>query len=349
MINYLQNISKNYELEKIQDLFSLAKLLSLIDYSEINNITHKYKLKLELFNQLQERFTGKNFCEIETIYLDKSFHFGNTMILLNNLLYYAEILNISNIYLNSEMNWPLKNNTIVGKIKIAFISPIKAELIDRNIISFNPYSVYSQKVIRPEIRINMLKKEILRNLPTITIDPDDLYVHIRGGDIFKCKSCKDINYAQPPLCFYIKIIKQFKFKNIYIISEDKINPIISPLVNEFQNIILTQNLFQTDITILVNAYNLVSSMSSFITSLVIISNNLKNFWEYDNYRLTEKYLHLHHQIYKYEIRYNIYRMKSSQKYQNIMFPWKNQKKQIELMLNEKCDNFEIILIEGKKY
>ena len=45
-----------------------------------------------------------------------------------------------------------------------------------------------------------------------------------------------------------------------------------------------------------------------------MNSNLKNFWEYDNHRLTEKYLHLHPEIYKKEIKYNIYKMKASNNY-----------------------------------
>ena len=84
-------------------------------------------------------------------------------------------------------------------------------------------------------------------------------------------------------------------------------------------------------------------MSSFLTTLLIINDNLMNFWEYDNYSLSQKYLHLHHDIYDYPIHFIIYKMKPSNRYLNEMFPWKNNKKQITLMLNEKCNsNFDII-------
>ena len=99
---------------------------------------------------------------------------------------------------------------------------------------------------------------------------------------------------------------------------------------------------QRDIVILSNAYNLVGSVSSFLTSSILMNNNLKNYFEYDNYRLTEKYLHLHPQIYKYKIKYNVYKMNSSKYYRNKMFPWKNTKFQKNLMLNEKCDDFNKI-------
>jgi hypothetical protein len=201
-------MSSKYEKEYLEESLYLANLLSLINYTEVSNNTIKNDLKMELIKQLQVGYIVKNFSGIQTIYLNKAFKFGNSMILLNNILYYSEILNISKIYLSSDMNWPLKNNVTLD-------------------ICFNPILVYSQRVIRPEIRINKLKNEIFKNLPIIHIDIDDLYIHIRGGDIFNCKNCKDKNYSQPPLCFYQKIITNFKFKNIYIISEDKRNPIIN--------------------------------------------------------------------------------------------------------------------------
>ena len=120
---------------------------------------------------------------------------------------------------------------------------------------------------------------------------------------------------------------------------DNSNPIIKLLINEFPQIILTHNSIEIDISILLNAFNLIGSMSSFLTSIIILNENLKNFFEYDNYSLSQKYLHLHHDIYKYKINYSIYKIKPSTKYLKEMFPWKNTKEQRKLMINEKCNDF----------
>ena len=68
-------------------------------------------------------------------------------------------------------------------------------------------------------------------------------------------------YAQPPLCFYEYIMNNFKFRNIYIISVDDRNPVIKKLLDEFPQIILNINSFENDLSLLVNAYNLVGSVS----------------------------------------------------------------------------------------
>lgn len=284
-----------------------------------------------------------NNLEDKIAYIDNSYNFGNSMIVLNNLIYYCEILNIRNIYINSNNKFPISKNFKLNQINISLISPLNVDLNQNNIFIFDKGLIYFQKVFKPEIRLNLLKNEIKKYLPKIVIDKNDLYIHIRSGDIFHYNSYKNRNYAQPPLCFYIRAINNFEFKNIFILSQDTLNPIIKILIKHFPKIVFTSNPIETDIKILSSAYNLIGSMSSFLTTLLIINDNLKNYWEYDNYSLSQKYLHLHHDIYDYPIHFIIYKMKPSNIYLNEMFPWKNNKKQITLMLNEKCNsNFDII-------
>ena len=197
-----------------------------------------------------------------------------------------------------------------------------------------------QIFIKPEIRLNLIKNEIKRNLPEVNIDPKALYIHIRSGNIFKFNI--QSSYAQPPLCFYQKILYNFNFSKIYIISIDKTNPVINKLLEEFPNIIFNKNNFKIDISYLVNGYNLVASVSSFFTESIKFNDNLKNCWEYDIYRKSEKFRHLHYEFYDFPIKYKIFLMKPSQNYKNEMFKMENTPKQILLMTEEKCINDFVI-------
>ena len=338
--NYLSNVSSKYSNEKENDALKLISLISLLNFSQIKNNTLKSEIKQQLLNELQTNPRKKNIKEIKFVYLDKTYNFGNAIVLLNNLLYYCEILNISNIYLNSKKNWPISQNITSKKINISIISKKNLDFKNKNIVTFDKKNIYFQRVIKPEIRIDLLKNEIKKNLPKIKINQTDLFIHIRSGDIFKYRPNINSNYAQPPLCFYQSIITTFNFTKIYIISQDKENPIIDILIEKFPNIIFNKNKLEKDVSILVNAYNIVGSISSFFTTLIIINENLENIWEFDNYRLTEKYLHLHRDIYNYTYNYKIYKMYPSLKYQNEMFPWINNRNQINLMLHEKCEIFE---------
>ena len=342
--NYLMNVNSIYTNEREKEALKLISLLSLLNFSETLNEVSTNELKNKLLKEIEEKHLNKNLSQIKFVYVNKSYRLGNSMVLLNNLLYYCEILNITNIYLNSEERWPISQSIISNKINITFISKIKVDFNNSNFDIFDRENIYFQRVFKPEIRIDLLKNDIKKNLPKIELNPNDLFIHIRGGDIFEYKfHNRNANYAQPPLCFYKSILNNFKFTKIFIISEDKKNPIIELLLKEFQEILFTKNNLEQDAAILTNAYNIVGSVSSFFTTLIIINNNLKFIWEFDLYALPEKYLHLHHDIYNYPINYSIYRMNPSLKYKKEMFPWINSKKQIDLMLTEKCENFELIL------
>ena len=340
--DYLLPIPSRYEKHKNRELVKVINYLQLKNYTEITNDTQKYQTQLELFNQLKSfsKNVNKNISEVKIIYLKESLKFGNSMILLNNLIAYCEVLDIRNIYLNIDMDWPIVDDIFTDRINIYFVSPYQIECEDKAVLCPEYKPFYYLTVVKPEIRINLFKDEVKRNLPSINTDRNDLYIHIRSGDIFKRRP--NTVYAQPPLCFYQKILNNFFFKNIYIVAENRKNPLIDLLSKEFPEIIFIDNYIETDAAILSNAYNIVGSMSSFLTTLVMINDNIKNYWDFDNYRLSEKYLHFHHDIYKLNVNYTLYEMKPSEDYRKEMFVWRNSKRQIDLMINEKCKEFSVI-------
>ena len=174
----------------------------------------------------------------------------------------------------------------------------------------------------------------MKNLPKVNIDPNALYINLRGGDIFSTVIVS--HYSQPPLCFYEKIINKSKFSNIYIISNDRQNIVLDALINKYKNIIFRHDNYETDIALLAHAYNIVASVSSFFFASIKLNDNLKNLWEYDIYRLLVKYYWLHHHFYKFNIKYKIYTMKPSDIYLNQMFRWRKTQSQLKLMIEEKC-------------
>ena len=340
--DYLLPIPSRYEKHKNRELVKVINYLQLKNYTEITNETLKYETQLELFNELKSfsKNEHKNFSDVKILYLKESLKFGNSMILLNNLIAYCEVLDIRNIYLNIDMNWPIVEDIFSDRVNIYFVSPYQIECEDKAVLCADYKPFYYLTVVKPEIRISLFKDEVKRNLPSINTDRNDLYIHIRSGDIFKRRP--NTVYAQPPLCFYQKILNNFFFKNIYIVSENRKNPIIELLTKEYHEIIFIDNYIETDAAILSNAYNIVGSMSSFLTTLVMINDNLINYWDFDNYRLSEKYLHFHHDIYNFNRNYTLYEMKPSEDYRKEMFVWRNSKRQIDLMINEKCKEFNEI-------
>ena len=288
------------------------------------------KLLRKSFNQ---KFK-KDFNLVKNIFLKDTINFGNRMISLSNAIYYSEILGIKNIYLNSKYNWYINNDVITNKIKISVASEK----------SINCHSIYTfcgkiydafyyPFILKPEKRFNILKEEIKRNLPHIKINKNDLYIYIRSGDSFQPNGNL---YTPAPYCFYKRIMEIKKYKNIYIISQDDLNPIIGKLLSDYPKIIHYNNSIEIDISILSNAYNLVNQLSSFIQVCISLNDNLINLYEYEAYKLNQKIFHMHHDITQHNKLFNLYKMKPSKDYYINMFFWKNTEEQRKLLFSENC-------------
>ena len=178
----------------------------------------------------------------------------------------------------------------------------------------------------------------MNNLPKIETKSNDLYIHIRSGDIFHKNKCHNQFYSQPPLCFYEAIIHNFTFNNIFIISENRNNPIVNELLFKFPNITFSQNKIEVDIAYLIYAYNLVGSISTFINMIIRLNDNLKIFFEYDLPTISSKILHCHHSFFKPFKNVQYIKMEPSENYKIIMEVWNNTDLQLKAMYNETCLN-----------
>jgi hypothetical protein len=234
------------------------------------------------------------------------------------------------------MNLFIKNKIVTDKYNISLNSEINCS-DPTTLCTSLKYNIFwfCSLGIRQEIRIDILKNEIRRNLPQLKIDEDDLYIHIRVNN--------HVNYAQPPLCFYETIINNFNFKNIYIISGIRNSPIIDKIVSKYPKIIFKMNNREVDISYLANAYNLIGSQSSFFEVSVKFNDNLKIIFEYNILKNSEKIFWLHHDFFYFKRKYTIFQMQPSIDYRNKMFVWKMEPKQDQYMIEEKCSsNFHII-------
>ena len=338
--NYFDKIPNKYRGEKSHELYILKGYFRLKSLSEDGNSLCDNKTKMELYN----KFGGIKYSKQKNIYIRDNWKFGNRMIFLNNMIYYYQILGEDkNIYINSAHHWFLKDKIILDHVNISIVNDSTMNCNDNETFCVErcPY-LLTPKVIKTEIRLGLIKSELMKNLPKVETDPKDLYIHIRSGDIYKNPHA---SYSQPPLCFYKSIIDNIKFRKIYIITENNKSPIIEKLIEEYPQINLNYSSVMHDISALINAYNMVGSVSSFAQVCLILNENIENYYEYDIYRKLEKFRHLHHECYKYPRSFNIYQMKPSEYYQGEMYLWVNSGEQRKLMLEEKCDFSQFKLIK----
>ena len=211
---------------------------------------------------------------------------------------------------------------------IDFDFPKSTKIIKENIwkmknkenISLLKIMEITQKYFLEYIDLNIINNH--------NIDFDkDLVIHIRSGDILGNLKL----YTQPPYYFYKKIIENNNYPTIFIISENKGNPVINKLLENFKNIKFISNTPDIDLKILLKSKNLVTSNSTFSNAAI----------------------HTYHQnIYVSKTRmFNIYKKQTNNKitqyncddfYNKIKNSNFNNTQIINEMLNSYLENIEII-------
>ena len=333
--DFLSRVSDNnhivgHEKKKFSKYFYLPEYL--------NNKIFRYNIKNKFMNMFS-KIKNKPINKIETFFIGYDIPFGNSLITLNNLIFTCEIVGCNKIILKDhriKRPWLIKNPIYIKKLNLTIMLGPRVHCHDDTVlcVSIATWDPFEPTFVKPQVRIRYIRDELINNLPKVKTEPDELYIHIRGGDVFK-KNPSTV-YAQPPLCFYEKIIDNNKFKNIYILSMDRKNVVLDALTNKYKNIIFNQHNYEYDISLLIHAYNIATSVSSFVISTIKLNNNLRDLWEYDINRLSEKFFFMHHHLYKFDIKYKIHTMKSSDEYAKKMYIWRNTEEQLKLMLEDKC-------------
>ena len=307
---------------------------TLINFSGVKLILLEKKKLLEFMS----KSIGKKITNVKYIFLGQNYHFGNQLIIIYKTIFYCQIIGCKKIILDKYNNWYIKNAIINKKYKM-IIEPKNGYNLNKHstILDRTTNFFYYRKYISPSFRINLLKKELIKNLLKISINYNDLFIYIRSGDIF---IKPHPGYKQPPLCFYKKVLDNYEFQNIYLISLNKNNPVINELFNEYPNIIYNYNSLKKDISYLINAYNIAGGESStFLPRTIEFNNNLHFLWtfEFKNYPFNQ------YKKFKITSFYNINKLKTfllyaSNNYIKKMEIWKNSKDQRDLMIKDNCPN-----------
>ena len=302
----------------------------------------KYKIKKNIhFKDIQNKIfkiLKKNITYINTLYIKSHLRFGNYFISLNNAIIFCEFLSCKRIII--EKNKFINNKIFYEKFNLTIDSKYSINYYDNNsmIIDGGFFYYLNFTVLGKVNRFYLFRQEIINNLPKVKINIDDLYIYLRGGDIFMHLNNANGYYTQPPLCFYNMILNIFIFRKVIIISEDMSNPVISILLKKYPYAKYNKNSIKLDISYLVNSYNIISATSSFLVSIIKLNQNLKFLWEYDFYTLLIRYKFLHYSVYSFPFNYTIYKMNISEKYKKLMYPFTNSEKQRKIMIEEKCNN-----------
>ena len=331
-----KNLKKNYKLTKyiIFILFSCYLIFFNNKNHLNNNIMNSFKIDKKFFDkkykkqllELISQSLGQKITSVKSIFLNQNYFFGNQIMVLNDVIFLCEILGCRKIILDKRYFWYIRNKIIDRKFKrIIDIGDIKDYLNTSTIIdnTFTFFQYYCEN------RLDVLRKEILNNLPKIIVKPNALYIYIRSsyyGSIY------NPDFFQPPLCYYKTILNNIKFQKVNLIAKDKTNKMVDVLLNNFKYINFKEKSLAEDIAYLINAYNIVGLPSSFLYSIINMNYNLRLYWHYGNHGFN----------FTPNIGATVFKMVPSYEYSKQLRFWKYNSSQFKLMINDNCPNkFEI--------
>lgn len=263
-------------------------------------------------------FVESNKKEINLI-INITLPIGNMIIAIKNAIHIALFYNYNHVILHKH---PFFNETKI-------IINENENKISKNI--YDQYNFFNKERIK-DIGMSLFDKnkrktlEIIRKIFKLKnikkYNSNEICIHIRGRDLFI--SNPHPGYVTPPLDYYVKILNNKKYKNIYLVSEDKKNPTVNELLKLYPNIKFKIQSLEEDIKLILGHENVVFSFGTFLKSLLLLSKNIKIVHKPSYQSFFSEYIP-EVKIINYDL--NDYKKKMS--------PWKNTEKQKKLMLSYK--------------
>ena len=328
-------VFKLYTNKQILHFEKNKKYLQISDGSFIKKSNIDYTDEFFKLKEVQFQIKKKNLTYVDTI-SGGSGNVGNALMMLNNLLNICINIKCINVISPGGLQNIIKRPVYFKEFNITiFPNPFKMnpniDIELRNGTAF--YFVYKNQPLINRFRI--IRDEVINNIPKFNSNENELYINIRSGDIFINKI--NFMYSQPPLCFYQKIINENNYSNIYILSNGHENPVVDKLLKIYPRIKYIHGTVEYDMSVIINAINLVMPISTFTMTLIQFNKKLKNIYIYELLKFS-----------KPNTDCTMYKMRPSDKYRMVMErKWRNSKEQLDLMLNENCSKSKFDVYTSK--
>lgn len=177
---------------------------------------------------------------------------------------------------------------------------------------------------------------LLTKFDTYYFGQNDLVIHIRSGDIFVWPHPF---YAQPPLSFYLDIIKSRIWDSVTLIAEDRRNPCINPLLMKIKGIKFKAHDMHTDISILLSAKNLAVGFGTFGTAILKMSKRIENVYMFN---------HNNRNMFRAQLKSLFNCVPSYRYYTKMINKWRNKNEQRQIMINDTCSRWEFVYQNNSK-
>ena len=169
-------INKNY-LYQEKKLFK--KKFLVLKEKPSNKFDPIFIKEKEMFLNMISKKNARKVSDINTIIFSDKCKFGNCLIFISRLIFFCEFVECKRIILNKNIYWFLKKKIVYQKFNMTIEVDDMTEYYNNSSFLYVGKDIYYDFFyIRPESRINIIKEEILSNIPKVNIHQNDLYILI---------------------------------------------------------------------------------------------------------------------------------------------------------------------------
>ena len=268
---------------------------------------------------------GPIISQLDAVVINTNAKFGNAMIKLSNSFKFALTYSISTIY-QPGFEF-LDDEATYRGIRILKGTPSDGNYLRCDFYYNKTLAGLTKDISRYEAIKHLCNIFNFDTSKASTVN--ELYIHIRSGDIFRC-SVPHYMYGQPPLAFYKKILNYQDWDQVHLVYEDDSNPIIKPLVAFLEHKKIAYHTHSSglisDIESLFKAQNLMIGRGTFIYPILCLSKNIKKVFAFEGHSKSWG-------LDKSDIEFIQVFDKTGIYKEDILKNWKNSADQIKLMLN----------------
>lgn len=111
---------------------------------------------------------------------------------------------------------------------------------------------------------------------------DTLVIHIRSGDVFGDRPHPSL--GQPPLSFYERVLGHSRPRNVVLVYEDDLNPVIPKLKAHLKSLSIAYSVhsgdLSSDLQVLLSARQLVTGNGTFGQALLVLSPHIERWYDF---------------------------------------------------------------------
>jgi hypothetical protein len=216
-------------------------------------------------------------------------NFGNSVAQIGNAISACEKLNIRNLYL--PRFWYVKLGRNQSRSGFLVRNKRRTNLKREQLVLHGGF--FYLQTLGPLFNERPNYHQLMGQLSDLLVLPwqlppladDELVVHLRSGDVFD-SPIPHPSYGQPPLAYYLKILRSRAWRSVTMVYQDEGNPVIVALRTAVHHLGIplrcVSGSLADDLAILLSASTLVTGSGTFASGVSALSRHLTTVYCFEN-------------------------------------------------------------------